>query len=342
MRRRPFPPHSRPRPAVETEPLEPRRLLAADLVVSQVAVAPTLLGGGGRLIRPIVIVRNVGDTLVTQAWSVRYAVSTDDEWGNADDVTLGRVSRAGLARGGAVTIDTPIRVPLLPNGTYHVVVLVDANNAVTEADETNNTAATTTAAITASDGTGELVINGTDAADDITLTIGGGAVQLATRSVGPGGRILTGGGTRVGITGLGTVRVNAGAGHDAVVMAMSRAATVDAGAGNDRVIGGIGPELLIGGPGHDRIHGGNGNDRLVGGGGHDRLYGETGNDTVSGGAGRDLIFGGRGADWLIGGAGDDLLFAFDDARDTVSGNAGNDLGQFDELDLVTSASPLTG
>jgi Ca2+-binding RTX toxin-like protein len=326
-------------PVATNEPLEPRRLLAADLIVSDVVVAPTLLGQPG-LVRPAVVVRNVGTTRVDRVWSLRYAVSTDDVWGNGDDVTLGRATRAGLAAGASLMILDAVRLPDLSDGNYHLLALVDANNAVDEDDETNNSAATATASITALDGDGPLVINGTANTDDIALEVSGSRVTLRARSVGPDGRILNGGGT-IFARRLLSLAVNASGGGDSIALNARGGFTVDAGTGDDTVVGGSGDDLITGGPGRDRLFGGPGNDRIVGGGGHDRLFGDAGDDTLSGGIGNDRLIGGAGADWLIGGDGTDSLFASDSARDTVSGNSGDDAAQVDdEEDLVTSVTTL--
>jgi len=85
-------------------------------------------------------------------------------------------------------------------------------------------------------------------------------------------------------------------------------------AGNDRLEGGTGADLLQGGAGRDKLFGGAGNDRLAGGGAKDVLKGGAGRDKLFGGAGHDRLEGGGAKDILVGGNGRDKLF----------GNAGND------------------
>jgi hypothetical protein len=50
-----------------------------------------------------------------------------------------------------------------------------------------------------------------------------------------------------------------------------------------------------------------GNNRLKGGGGNDVLIGGYGNDTLNGGGGRDLLIGDGGVDQLQGNGGDDIM-----------------------------------
>ena len=110
----------------------------------------------------------------------------------------------------------------------------------------------------------------------------------------------------------------------------------------EEVIGGEGPDLLIGTPardvfegrgGDDRIASAGGDDAVDGGGGGDRLQSGEGNDGVSGGdgadfisasAGNDRLAGGNGRDTLIGGPGDDRLDTADGAADTITCGRGAD------------------
>lgn len=79
-----------------------------------------------------------------------------------------------------------------------------------------------------------------------------------------------------------------------------------AGPGNDSVVGGRGPDLVIGADGNDSIKGARSRDTLDGG---------AGNDTLSGGRGPDSLFGGVGFDLLRGGLNPDN-FGPRDALDT--------------------------
>ncbi len=77
------------------------------------------------------------------------------------------------------------------------------------------------------------------------------------------------------------------------------------GTGNDRIVGGLGGDLVTGGPGHDA---------LLGFGGGDLVRGEGGRDSLSGGGSSDVLMGGSGRDKLQGGA----------ARDLCNGGGGHD------------------
>lgn len=100
--------------------------------------------------------------------------------------------------------------------------------------------------------------------------------------------------------------------------------TLLGGAGPDTLIGRGGDDLLQGGGGNDRLLGRADDDRLLGEGGDDQLLGEDGDDTLDGGEGRDALLGGAGADSLDGGAGDDAARGGLGA-DTLAGGEGNDL-----------------
>jgi Ca2+-binding RTX toxin-like protein len=98
---------------------------------------------------------------------------------------------------------------------------------------------------------------------------------------------------------------------------------------DDRLLGGLGQDLVFGADGNDDIFGdrfwddatANANqslaaaaDAMWGEGGDDVIYGGGGNNFANGGAGNDYVVGGDGAEFLQGGAGNDI----------VSGLAGND------------------
>ncbi len=78
--------------------------------------------------------------------------------------------------------------------------------------------------------------------------------------------------------------------------------------------GGTGRDRIIGGLGGDLITGGSGADALLGFGGGDLVRGESGRDSLSGGGSTDSLIGGSGRDKLHGGA----------ARDLCNGGGGVD------------------
>ncbi len=96
--------------------------------------------------------------------------------------------------------------------------------------------------------------------------------------------------------------------------------------GNDRFVNNTNIRCIAYGMGgSDTLVGGSNSDYLDGGFGADYLYGRDGNDTLIGGL--DLSFnyldGGAGNDFLQGGNGVDWLFGRE-GNDTMVGNAGND------------------
>lgn len=74
---------------------------------------------------------------------------------------------------------------------------------------------------------------------------------------------------------------------------------------NEVVLGGRGPDRLVGNDQTNRLAGGHGADRLEGGGGDDILDGGAGLDLIDAGAGNDRIFVSPGLDTIRGGAGTD-------------------------------------
>ncbi len=144
----------------------------------------------------------------------------------------------------------------------------------------------------------------------------GGAVALHVGGMCTGGA----GGRATCPVGTGGIRIDTGAGDDAVratrvrsfggiaILLPDGALQVALGDGSDSFSGGRAAEVADGGPGDDRLTGGAGPDQLLGGLGNDRLTG------------------GDGADGLSGGDGDDVLDVVDTdaAADVVDGGAGSD------------------
>ncbi|HDL7751229.1 TPA: calcium-binding protein [Yersinia enterocolitica] len=75
----------------------------------------------------------------------------------------------------------------------------------------------------------------------------------------------------------------------------------------NKVIGGTGNNIIIGGNKNDNLAGGNGQDIIVGKQSFDALFGQAGDDILIGGKGNDGLAGGAGDDILDGGDGDDEL-----------------------------------
>lgn len=84
---------------------------------------------------------------------------------------------------------------------------------------------------------------------------------------------------------------------------------------DNRIVGGVGNDVLRGLGGNDQLQGGDGADTLYGDDGADMLRGDAGADSLLGGAGGDQLLGGSGNDYLDGGTGNDI----------VEGGVGNDI-----------------
>jgi Ca2+-binding RTX toxin-like protein len=95
------------------------------------------------------------------------------------------------------------------------------------------------------------------------------------------------------------------------------------GSGPDLLIGDTSSESLIGGFGNDTLFGRRGNDALLGDAGNDFLSGEEGHDTLLAFTGNDVLLGGDEGDRLGGGPGNDFLRG-DRGSDALKGKAGND------------------
>ena len=178
-----------------------------------------------------------------------------------------------------------------------------------------------------------LQVQGTEAADTITIAASGAQVQVvinggAAQSFEPG--TLTG----YNIHGLG--------GNDLIVVQTALTnATIFGDGGNDRVGGGEGNETLYGNAGKDALDGGGGNDLVKGNGGNDKLFGNNGGDRLYGGAGNDYLDGGSsndklypetGNDTALGQSGNDNFFAHDGEADSLFGGTGTDTGIVDGQD----------
>jgi subtilase family serine protease len=99
---------------------------------------------------------NVTDTVKNQGGSTTgvnttnaYHLSTDTTYGNGDDIAIVATRTViPLSGGSSQGATTPLTVPLAtPNGTYYICAMADSTSVVAEANETNNTACTTTTII---------------------------------------------------------------------------------------------------------------------------------------------------------------------------------------------------
>jgi Ca2+-binding RTX toxin-like protein len=157
---------------------------------------------------------------------------------------------------------------------------------------------------------GILAIDGTDAADAITITSRGS--KLTARVNGDVQTFKTGD--------INTIMINALGGDDRVSLGRVKIDTIiDGGDGNDRILGGRGDDVITGGAGDDLIRGGDGNDALAGSAGNDRLLGDNGDDDLAGGDGSDILSGGAGTD--TSDAGNDVVSGVEDGAGSGNGLA---------------------
>ena len=117
-----------------------------DLTVSSITVPSTAQTG-----RPLAIGHTVSNAgaAAAGAFTVRFYLSTDATL-DAGDVLLGSRTLTGLGSHASNTMVSTFTVPAnLSVNTYHVLVVADALNQVTETDKTNNTGVSGPLAITA-------------------------------------------------------------------------------------------------------------------------------------------------------------------------------------------------
>jgi Ca2+-binding RTX toxin-like protein len=182
---------------------------------------------------------------------------------------------------------------------------------------------------------GDIIIDGTNAADHVTVKQVGNSYQVQQ-----GITVQYFEASKV--TG-GDLRFTGYAGDDVFYNQTALRSTASGGDGNDFLSGGSardyldggnGSDWLLGNGGHDRIiagydysynyaEGGDGDDLMYGGYGYDEMYGMAGNDDIFGNAGTDWLDGGAGNDDVRGDAGDDWVFG-GDGHDFLVGDVGND------------------
>lgn len=138
--------------------------------------------------------------------------------------------------------------------------------------------------LTATLANGYLYVQGTSAADFITVTQSGGRVAVKDTLINVNGTKVS----SVSANSFSKVVVYGYGGNDTVVLAPNNATKL------------LKDAYVYGGDGNDFLYGGAGNDVLYGEGGNDTLYGNDGNDYLIGGlnyAERDALTGGNGFDW---------------------------------------------
>ena len=162
-------------------------------------------------------------------------------------------------------------------------------------------------------GTGNDTIHGNDLSD---VLMGGGGRDVIVGGAGNDhiyGNVLTG--TAGIVDGNDNIDVGAGMNY------------ANGNAGDDTIVGGDGPNRLLGGQGDDHITAGNGANSINGNLGDDVLVAGNGNDTIRGGQGDDVIRVGGGHSILMGDLGNDTLYA-GAGHDVMTGGGGADYFDF--------------
>ena len=111
--------------------------VGSDLVVSSLVVP--VKSGAGATISVTDTTSNDGDRAAAPSIT-RFYLSVNSTWDAADALLTAAHPVAGLAEGTAHTAPTALTVPVgTATGAYYVIAKADADNAVVEAKETNNT-----------------------------------------------------------------------------------------------------------------------------------------------------------------------------------------------------------
>lgn len=322
--------------------LESRRLLAADLAASMSVSATGFKAGD--VIAGTFTLQNLGNSIVTPTFKLRFALSTDTTYGNSDDLGSVEVSVSQDVPPGTFPAGIQFALPVpanVPAGQYYVVGKVDSGNAVSESNENNNVFNTSAlGAFSIISATGELKLLGSPNAESVVIA------KTAT-----GFSVKTGSAAAQVYSGATSILYDALGGNDSITIGNSiNGAVIIGGDGDDYIVDGDGANTLYGGAGKDKVYGGLGNDALRGNGGNDKLYGEggldrlygyDGNDVLDGGSSKDRFFGGNGIDTCYGQSGNDLFYMKGDgSNDVIFGGSGTDSAQSDAGDSKSSVETV--
>jgi Ca2+-binding RTX toxin-like protein len=308
--------------------LEPRQLMAADLVVSAITMNQQFLATNEGTVATFTI-KNQGDVAAPAGVSMRAFFSRDGVYGNDDDRILPTFkTTVDLKPGQTTTINMESRATAQQPGDFRVGGFIDSRNIVGEGNEKNNVRMTSPNMVRYYNDLEDHMVTGTKKSDKISIWKANGRALVDVN------------GTLYGIQGVWLykpVTIEALAGNDKVVADVNYPykLIVNGGVGNDTITGGASNDTLSGGNHKDRIAGGGGNDVISGGLHDDVLFGDGGNDSMSGGAGNDQLTGGIGTNVMSGGDGDDTFFsAGNSSSDTIGGGDGNDTASADDIDIV--------
>lgn len=331
---------------------------APDLVASFPTMSVATVNPGDMLTFNV-SVANTGGLAIGKSGAANVGIrhemhlSTDQVYGNADDLPLFSSNDEAVLPNWNYTGQLTARVPdNAAAGSYYIVGTLDANNAVAESNEANNTGSSATQLVVVrpqsvliDPTTKALTIWGSPGADNIDVSIDGATLLVNTN--GSIRQLLAGSFNSITvISGDSNDHISVGDGFATLKLfnplltgvALSGGTGDDSilsGDGNDSLYGGDGNDVMAGGAGDDLMYGEGANDAIHGGKGNDTLYGSNGNDVVYGDKGNDVLYGQKGSNYLDGGPGFDTLYARNSLRDSVVGGAGIDHAQIDSgVDVI--------
>jgi subtilase family serine protease len=119
--------------------------VGADLVINSITTGATHVAQGANF-TVTDTVRNAGNFPTAFTTTNAYHLSTDNVYGNGDDVAITQIRLVPtLAASGTSTGTPTLTVPVAtPNGTYRICVMADSTLVQQEQSETNNTLCTST------------------------------------------------------------------------------------------------------------------------------------------------------------------------------------------------------
>jgi Ca2+-binding RTX toxin-like protein len=153
-----------------------------------------------------------------------------------------------------------------------------------------------------------LTITGSNAADDIAISVGAANPNVLLVDFGNDGTVDQ----QVDRSAFDSLNVQLGNGNDhftATGVTVPRSSTIDGGNGDDSIVGTGSDDLVFGGNGNDTINSAGGNDTVDAGAGNDFVIGGVGHDTATLDDGDDVFRWdpGEGSDDVDGGIGNDVL-----------------------------------
>ncbi|MCA9269642.1 MAG: LEPR-XLL domain-containing protein, partial [Planctomycetales bacterium] len=254
------------------EPLEPRKLLAADLVVQSFTADGVDLHVGYDVLNENATAFDVTIYRSSDGVALDAAIATQ----RVTDSAL-----LAVGTGHEVTIAPSFADPWVD---YFLVAKVDAANEIAESDETNNNRVFGKGVFEAG---GVVYVHGDAQANALDITLG------ATLDV-----TLDGSTYSYTPAAVSTVHARLHEGDDTVTSGGHATGLL--------LFGGAGADSLQGGDSADYLLGGEGNDALDGGAGDDSAYGGAGDDYLEGRSGNDILWGEAGDDTYVFGSESDL------------------------------------